>query len=270
MSEPRPPGHGLTAGYTVRQHLNRSNVYDVYAVWSTERDCLCIAKVLRPELTGEKAAQERLLREGRRLTAFTHPHLVRGYEVITTEAHTGPIVVTETLTGATLSRLIQDSGSQGLSAADVAQLGLHLCSALHYLHRHNLVHMDLKPSNIVCAAGKAILLDIDLAQPPGPCSPGMGTIEYMAPEQLAGASVDFSTDIWTLGGVLYRALTTHRPFPRSDGVRRIADNPDLTHLHRPGITPEFRDLITGCFAATREERPSIGAVRQALDAILDG
>ncbi|WP_114905792.1 protein kinase domain-containing protein [Ornithinimicrobium murale] len=80
-------------------------------------------------------------------------------------------------------------------------------------------HLDLKPSNIVAQAGKATLLDLSLAQAPGPCPAGMGTTEYMAPEQVAGDRVDTPTDVWGLAGVLYRAATGRRPFPASEHGR---------------------------------------------------
>lgn len=271
MNVPKRPGEALTAAYTVRQHLNRGNVHDVYSVWSAERDCLCIAKLLRPDRLDDATLRDRLIREGRCLTGFTHPHLVRGYEVIATEAITGPIVVTETLTGFTLSRLIQDSVPHGLSPGDAAQLGRQLCAALHYLHRHDLVHLDLKPSNIVCNAGRAVLIDIDLAQSPGPCRAGAGTAAYMAPEQMAGGPVAHPADIWGLGGVLYRALTCHRPFANSHIARRRSGHAaDLTRLERPGIGPEFRRLIADCLAVTPAERPTLDAVRRALDGLLAG
>jgi serine/threonine protein kinase len=267
MNPPEQPGAALTAAYTVQQHLNRGNVYDVYSVWSAQRDCLCIAKLLRPDQRGDTAKRERLIQEGHYLTAFTHPHLVRGYEVITIEAATGPIIVTETLTGATLSRLIQDAPS-GLNPNDAVQLGRQLCSALYYLHRHGLVHLDIKPSNIVCVAGRAVVLDIDLAQPPGPGRAGAGTIQYMAPEQMTGEPVAYAADVWGLGGVLYRALTGHRPFPGTKDKRRFEHTADFTRLDRPGINPELRQLATDCLTVAPAKRPGLGAVRQVLDALL--
>jgi serine/threonine protein kinase len=262
------PGDALSAAYTVAEHLSRGESYDVYSVWSAERDCLCIAKVLRPDRRGDKTRQARLIQEGCYLTGFSHPHLVRGYEVVPDAAATGPIVVTETLPGATLSRLVQDSPLPGLNPGDAAQLGRQLCSALHYLHHQGLVHRDLKPSNIVCVAGRAVVLDIDLARPPGPCRAGAGTLQYMAPEQLTDESVGYPADIWGLGGVLYRALTGRRPFPGAKDRREHTHTTDLTRLERPEITFELRQLVADCLAVTPVERPGLDAVRQRLDAVL--
>jgi serine/threonine protein kinase len=262
------PGEALAPGYTVEEHLSRGESYDVYSVWSAARDCLCIAKVLRPDHRGEKTKRERLSQEGRYLTGFSHPHIVRGYELIAEAPDTGPIVVTETLTGATLSRLIQDSPLPGLNPGDAAQLGRQLCAALHYLHRHGLVHRDLKPSNIICVAGRAVVLDIDLARPPGPCRAGAGTIHYMAPEQLTDEAVGYSADIWGLGGVLYRALTGHRPFPGTKDERANTHTADLTRLNQADITHELQQLVADCLTVTPGGRPGLDAVRQVLDTFL--
>lgn len=268
MSAPACPGETLIHGYQVRQHLRRGTEYDVYSVWSIERDCLCIAKMLCPDRAGDTASRARLVAEGRALVAFTHPHLVRGYAVLAPEAPTGPVVLMETLTGATLSRLIEDSAPHGLAASDVAQLGRQLCSALHYLHRHERIHLDLKPSNIVCSNGKAILFDIGLAQSPGSSRRGAGTAEYMAPEQWAGTPIDYATDIWGLGGVLYRALTSHRPFSRSLTDRKYGDTPDLTRLDRQTIDAASRQLVRDCLCVNPAERPGLDSVRQRLETVL--
>lgn len=267
QNKARQPGTALTAAYTVQQHLSRGDDYDVYSVRSTDRDCLCIAKLLRPDRCGDALQRDYLLREGRYLTKFSHPHLVRGYEVITTSA-AGPIVVTETLTGATLSRLIQNSFRRGLNPSDAAQFGRQLCSALHYLHRHDLIHLDLKPSNIICAAGRAVVLDLERARPPGSRRAGVGTLQYMAPEQLTHEPMGHAADIWGLGSVLYRALTGRRPFPGTIDERRRTHTADLKRLERVAINSELRRLIAGCLTVAPAERPSLDAVRRILDAFL--
>lgn len=201
-----PAAVQIPEGYRLLEHLSRGNDLDVWAAWSEERDCPCIVKMLRPDRIFDDRSRDRLLWEGQLLTELSHPHLVRGYELLGTERPpvptepSGPVLVMETLTGATLSLLIQTEHPDGMDPGDVALLGLHLCAILHYLHGRGVLHLDLKPSNIVCEAGKAVLLDLSLAQTPGLCRPGMGTAEYMAPEQVTGGTVGTATDIWGLGG----------------------------------------------------------------------
>lgn len=219
MSRTPPPetpplaaGTTLAPGYEVLAHLCRTGWLDLYDAWSQERECRCVVKVLRPDRGGERRLRERLLQEGRWLQTFTHPHLVRAYDTGETPE---PYVVLETLTGETLAHLI-DRRSRRLAANDLALLGLHLCSALHYLHGKGLLHLDLKPSNIVVGCRRAKVLDLSIARPPGPAPPGIGTFCYLAPEQARGGVLTPATDVWGLGSTLYEAATGDVPFDDTD------------------------------------------------------
>ncbi|GAB7029088.1 serine/threonine-protein kinase [Streptomyces sp. NPDC021749] len=207
----KPPlavGTTVLPGYEVLAHLCRTGWLDLYDAWSQERECRCVVKVLRPDRRDEQTLRERLLQEGRWLQTFTHPHLVRAYE---TGEMPEPHVVLETLTGETLAHLI-DRRRRRLAADDLALLGLHLCSALHYLHGKGLLHLDLKPSNIVISCRHAKVLDLSIARPPGPAPPGIGTFCYLAPEQARGGVLTPATDVWGLGSTLYEAATGEVPF----------------------------------------------------------
>lgn len=100
---PLAPGARPVPGYEVLAHLTRTGWLDVYDAWSEERACRCVVKTVRPDRRGEARLRERLLREGRWLCGFTHPHLVRGYATFVSPE---PLVVLETLTGETLSHLL--------------------------------------------------------------------------------------------------------------------------------------------------------------------
>ncbi len=266
---PLKAGELLIPGYRVCEHLNRGNVLDVYSVMSAERDCMCIAKLLRPERWRDGTARQQLITEGRLLTRLTHPHLVRGYELAEKARPGGPVLVLETLTGATLSRLIEEDFPQGLDTPDVALLGRQLCSVLHYLHTRNVLHLDLKPSNIICEAGQIRLFDLSLAQSPGECPAGRGTAEYMAPEQVAGESVGFAADVWGLGGVLFRAITGRRPFPRTTLPRRAGEGVNQEPLRRADLHAGMRGLVAGCLRQKPHDRPRLGDVRNILENIIE-
>ncbi|WP_244301975.1 serine/threonine-protein kinase [Streptomyces viridosporus] len=206
---PLPPGATPAAGYEVLAHLTRTGWLDVYDAWSYERDCRCLVKTLRPDRRHEPRLREQLLREGRWLQAFSHPHLVRAYETVEMPE---PLVVLETLTGETVAHLIGRLRHR-LAAQDVAFLGLHLCSALHYLHGRDLLHLDVKPSNVIIDCRRAKLLDLSVARPPGPAPAGIGTRCYLAPEQARGADLSAAADVWGVGITLYETATGDLPFP---------------------------------------------------------
>lgn len=205
---PLPAGGTLVPGYTILGHLHQSNNYDVYDVYSEERACRCIAKTPRQDRLGRERTRQALMREGGLLEGLTHPHVARLYEKIEGPA---PVLILETLTGETLAHLI-DTGYRRLPIKEIAHLGLHLCSAVHYLHGRGILHLDLKPSNIVSERGIAKILDLSIAHPPGPTRRGAGTTQYMAPEQVRGEVVDVSTDVWGIGAVLFEAATAEPPF----------------------------------------------------------
>ena len=202
-------------GYRVIEHLSRTRRFDTYEVWSEDRACSCVAKVVREDRRGEERVREALIAEGERLIGLVHPHIVRGYELI---AQPETALIMETLDGETLAHLI-DRTPGGLPAEDVAWLGLHLASALRYLHNRDLLHLDVKPANVVAEAGRAKLLDLSCARPPGRYERGAGTWCYQAPEQEKGGELGPPADVWGLGMTLYEAATGDEVEGRPPSVR---------------------------------------------------
>ncbi len=200
---PLPSGEVIAPGYRVVGFLRRGRDLDVYDLWSESRNCRCVGKTVRPDRLEKRDARARLLREGKLLLRLTHPHIVRAYEVQTTPA---PLVILETLPGETLSHLL-DRRRRRLGVQEVAHLGLHLCSAIGYLHRNDILHLDLKPSNIIATHGMAKVLDLSVARPPGLHRGGIGTTGYMAPEQSLGGEFGPYTDVWGIGVTLYEVAT---------------------------------------------------------------
>lgn len=184
------------------------------------------AKTLRPDRATEPHLRRRLLREGRLLRHLTHPHIVRAYDVLTEPA---PVVVLETLTGATLSALIDERRWRQLPVRQVALLGVQLASALRYLHANKVVHCDLKPGNVIAEAGRAKVIDLSLARRPGRGRQGAGTRDYMAPEQARGEWISTATDVWGLGArcttrppATSRSTAKPRSKPAGTAIRRLA------------------------------------------------
>jgi serine/threonine protein kinase len=264
-AEPLALGQSLLPGYRVLGHLGRGETLDVYDVWSEERWSRCVVKVLRPDHRDDATAGRQLVREGRLVQRLQHPHIVRGYATI---VQPEPAVVLETLTGATLSHLLEQ-GRRRLPAAEVVFLGIHLCSALHYLHGRNVLHLDLKPANVVSERGLAKLLDFSIARPPGRGVKEEGTPAYMAPEQVAGGELTAATDAWGLGAVLYEALSGEAPFPGSEPLHYEQLERPLRPLprRRPAALTE---LITACLAIEPVARPGLAAIWDCLHDLAPG
>ncbi|WP_406471420.1 serine/threonine protein kinase [Streptomyces hirsutus] len=287
---PLAPGTRPVPGYEVLAHLARTGWLDVYDVWSEERDCRCVIKAVRPDRRDQEQLRDQLLREGRWLGAFTHPHLVRAYETFESPV---PLVVLETLTGETLSHLVHRLRRRP-SAADVALLGVQLCSAIHYLHGQGLLHLDLKPSNVVVDCGHAKVLDLSIARPPGPAPAGVGTFCYLAPEQARGGPLSAAADVWGIGITLYEVASGDVPFGREDSHEvpprgKKGDEPydgsvtggrDDSYPQLEGTAPPIGSrrrlpgglaaAIDGCLRTDPSSRLSVAELATALDATLPG
>ncbi|GHD85656.1 serine/threonine-protein kinase [Streptomyces naganishii] len=281
LPPPLAPGARPAPGYEVLGHLVRTGWLDLYDAWSDERACRCVVKVLRPDRRDEDDLADRLLREGRWLRDFTHPHLVRGYETFDGPE---PVVVLETLTGETLAHLVHRLRRRP-AATDVAMLGVQLCSAVHYLHGRDLLHLDLKPSNVVVDRGHAKLLDLGLARPPGPVPPGVGTFSYLAPEQAAGGTLTTAVDVWGIGVTLYETATGEVPFERDRGRERERERdwsqdtdpryPQLEEAAPPvaarrRLPRPLAAAVDGCLRPDPADRPTVGRLATALAALLPG
>ena len=225
----------------------------MYDVWSHERDCRCTLKLLRDDRLDHRPARRALMREGRLLQRLSHPHIVRLYEII---REPRPALVLETLPGATLEHLVARGR---LSVHDLVRLGMHLCSALGHLHAHGYVHRDMKTSNVIANNGLAKVLDLSIACPPGRGHAGVGTRQYLAPEQARGDWLDPRTDVWGLGVVLFEAATGRMPFEfRHDGPRYPqleARAPSVRAVRR--LPSRLGQAIDACLEPRACSRPAI-------------
>lgn len=254
------PGTEMAPGYEVIAHLRRGKRLDVYDVWSTERVCRCIAKTITPDRLDEESARRKLVAEGELLCRFTHPNIVRAYEIATATDAATPVVIMETLTGRTLGRLLDDV-DDGLDVTDAAWLGLHICSAVSYLHLNRVLHLDLKPDNVVCEQGRAKVIDLSIAGPPGPSRPGQGTYDYLSPEQARGENVTSATDVWGIGVTLFETLTGSVPFDDHDDDEDEDDEDENGESDEAEESTYDSDGDSDDYPQAALRAPSIGEVR---------
>lgn len=265
---PVAPGEMLVPGYRVVNFLRRGRDLDTYDLWSEERFCRCVGKTVRPDRLEASDATERLLREGQLLLGLTHPHIVRAYDVMEEPI---PLLILETLPGETLAHLI-DRRERRLSGGDIAHLGLHLCSAIAYLHRNDILHLDLKPSNIIVTQGMAKVLDLSIARRPGPHRGGIGTRGYRAPEQSLGGELGTFTDVWGIGISLYEVATGESACYRGDeptasGPESVACQPQPVRRARR-LAPELGSAIDRCLSSDPDQRPTVFALAATLEAFI--
>jgi len=212
----------LAPEYDVEREIASGGMGMVFLGRDTALECPVAIKVLRPELATAHAA-ERFLREARMLASLRHPHIVPVHHV--GQAGEFFYYVMDFLEGETLA----DRLARGpLGPSEALKLGRDLLDALQEAHERLVVHRDIKPSNVFFVGGRALLVDFGIAKPvsgtsggavtprgraPAPApsltAPGsvVGTLDYMPPEQAAGAEVTPRADLYAVGMVLYEALT---------------------------------------------------------------
>jgi len=243
---------------------------EVYRARDTRLDRTVALKIIRQSELPERDRVERFKREARAISRLSHPNICTLYDI---GEHDGEaFLVMEYLEGETLASRLERGP---LPIREVLRFGAQMAEALDIAHRNGVIHRDLKPSNIMFASGSVKLLDFGLAklrEPDGgrPVSDTtmtlglstdgtlLGSLPYMAPEQLEGKPVDERTDIFALGAVLYEMLTGEAAFQGSTQVSLIAAilsvEPVSMVTRQPQTPPLVDRTIRRCLAKAPDER----------------
>lgn len=222
----------LGGHYRLVRLLGRGGMSDVYEAVDERNGTTVALKIVR---SGDPEFVRRLTQEARALESFEHPGLIRLLD--TGLAGDDAFLVMEFVDGPTLAESLQKGP---LSAPDSAALGARLADALAYVHERGIVHRDLKPSNILQSSkGDAWIGDFGIAQLHDATTltaagTTLGTVVYMAPEQLEGGPVGPSADVWSLGIVLLECLTGRRVYEGSPS--------EIVASRMAGPVPVPRDL----------------------------
>jgi serine/threonine-protein kinase len=228
--------------------------------------------MLGPHLGSDENASRRLRREAKVAASLGHPNIVRVYDVIGPEHGTQAIVMEE-LPGKTLADRIWDEGP--LPFDRLLQVVRAVVSGLEAAHAKDLIHRDIKTSNILLTPeGEPKIADFGIAQGPNltATSTVHGSIHYMAPEQALGASSDARTDLYGLGCVVYEMLTGSTPFSGTTAEviqQHLASDPRPVQELRANVPDGLSELAMRLLRKNPEERPASAAVvAEALDRLL--
>src|SRR4051795_7751079 len=173
-------------------------------------------KILQPELGGDEAFRERFIRESQSAAALHHPNIVTVYDA--GEADGLLYLAMQYIDGPDLATVLHREGPQ--PAVRCMLIVDQLAQALEAAHAHGLIHRDVKPANVLIDDECCYLTDFGLTKPvavtTAVTAPGqfVGTVDYVAPEQIRGQQVDARADVYGLGCLMYRALAGQPPFPR--------------------------------------------------------
>jgi Tol biopolymer transport system component len=242
---------------------------EVYKATDTRLDRLVAIKTLRGELAADPERRLRFEREARAVAALSHPHICTLHDVGRQDGI--EYLVMELLDGETLAARL---GRGPLPLHEMLACATEIAEGLAAAHRRGIVHRDLKPANVMLTRGGAKLLDFGLAK--SPLEPGvvdggaetassltgkgqiLGTLHYMAPEQLEGRPVDARTDVFAFGLILHEMATGTRAFSGETPATLIGailhTTPPAVSSVVPGAPPALDVLIAGCLAKEPDER----------------
>ena len=260
--------------YEVVSLVGSGGMGEVYKARDTRLDRLVAIKLLHADLAERPERRARFEIEARAISALSHPHICTLFDV--GDVGGRAFLVMEFLDGETLSdRLTRGA----LPIGDVLRYASEIADALEHAHREGVVHRDIKPSNVLLTAAGAKLLDFGLAkrallEDDDPCATEsmyrtmtadgtlVGTVQYMAPEQLEGKAIDARTDVFGFGMLLYEMTTGQKAFPGDSRASLIAAiltaQPATIAVARPaecGRAPAGLDhIVQRCLAKEPVER----------------
>jgi len=268
------PGVVLQDRYEIADEIGRGGFSIVYRARDRRIGADVAIKLLVPPPAAARLARERLRREVQVVRQLSHPNIVAVYDVV----DDGPwsFVVMEYVPGPDLAVRVRQRGPLDPDAA--ARLGCDITAALAAAHRRGILHRDVKPQNILLAPdGRARLTDFGSARLAGQetvTQTGglVGTVDYAAPEQLAGGRGDARADEYALGVTLYYALTGELParVPSRGGadVGRVGHRP---RLRRPDVPAWLDDVVRRATMPDPDDRfPAIALLADALERGADG
>ena len=244
------PLTGRTIGpYRVDEEVGRGGMGVVYKATDTRLGRVVALKMLPPAYSRDPVARERLSREARAAAALSHPSIAVVYAL--EEIDGDLFIASELVDGATLRAGL---AAGPLDKSRVLETVLQIAEALDAAHRHGIVHRDLKPENVLLTSdGRIKVVDFGLARSMAPVTDSaagltlagsrLGTLGYMAPEQLRGQPIDARVDVFAFGVMVYELATGSHPFGGSDPAalieRLVSDNPPLSRR----LEPAALDLV---------------------------
>jgi hypothetical protein len=229
-------------------------------------------KILNPALVADPTFVERFRREAQAAAALNHPNIVTIYDTGTTDDTY--YIVMEYVPGQNLKEMVRAHGP--LSEDDLLYIGAQIAAALDCAHRHDLIHRDIKPHNVLRAPdGAAKVTDFGIARAAGASQLTatqmvMGTAQYISPEQALHRPLDGRSDLYSLGVVLYELLVGHPPFtgdsPVAVAMQQVHDPPPPIRVARPEIAETTEAVVMRALTKDPAARfQTADAMRAALE-----
>ena len=271
MSELQP-GDVLEGRYVIDRPIARGGMSTVYRCLDTRLDREVAAKVMDSRYLDDEVFLDRFSREARAMAKLSHPNLVGVYDF--SADRDDVFLIMELITGGTLRELLAERGPMPPHAAAAVMRGM--LTGLAVAHRRGLVHRDIKPDNILIDGDHTVkLADFGLvraaSESPHSTDQIVGTVAYIAPEQVDGSDLSLATDVYSAGIVLFELLTGTVPFsgdtPLGHAMARLQRDVPPPSSRIAGV-PKLFDELTAT-ATARNPRERFSGAHEFLDALDD-
>ncbi len=272
--------------YEEGESLGRGGMADVRKGIDNRLGRTVAIKRLRIDLASDPTFQARFRREAQSAAALNHPSIVAVYDTGEEPDPNGsgitiPYIVMEYVQGKTLRDMLREG--RKIMTERALEITSGVLEALDYSHRAGIVHRDIKPGNVMLNQYGAVkVMDFGIARAVADTSATMtqtaaviGTAQYLSPEQARGETVDFRSDLYSTGCLLYELLTGRPPFvgesPVSVAYQHVRENPAPPSSYDPSIPPEVDAVVLKALAKDREQRYQTAAeMRADIHRILAG
>jgi serine/threonine protein kinase len=269
------------AGYRIERRLGRGGMGILYLALEPGLERRVALKLIAPEAAADEVFARRFAEESRIAASIEHPNVVPIYAA--GEEDDVPFIAMRFVAGSDLGRRIASEGR--MAPAEAVALIAQVGNGLDAIHAAGLVHRDVKPANVLLSgeggSEHAYITDFGVARnvatESGLTQTGrfVGTLDYVAPEQISGDAIDARVDVYAVGCLLYKLLTGEVPFPREGEAARLYahlnDPPPAPSLLEPSLPMALDDVVIRAMSKAPEDRyPSAGDLGRAAQAALSG
>ena len=275
-------GRTLDGLYTVRELIGTGGMANVYKAvvgpgGPVPEGTVVAVKVLRQELMHDPDLVRRFKNESKAISLLNHPNIVKVYDVSVSD--TLQYIVMEYVDGMTLREYLNERGGK-LTSRETVHFISQILKALDHAHHNGVVHRDIKPQNIMLLDnGQLRMMDFGIARisrAENQLSGGkaMGSVHYISPEQAKGDETDFTSDIYSVGVMMYEMLSGHLPFDADDvvevAIKQISDKPRSLQELAPGVPRGLVEITERAMAKRPENRyASAAEMLEALNAYVE-
>jgi len=270
-------GTAFGSGYLLQREIGVGGMGTVWRGWALGEQRAIAVKILHPHLSADQGVVGRFLREGDVLKRLDHPHLVKVHDLVVEGGRLG--LVMDVVEGGDLNALRKRRGT--LPPVEVVRIGAQVAGALAAAHAMNVVHLDLKPANVLISRHAendvADTIDVRLTDfgiariidspDQAATTTTYGTPDYMAPETALSGSAGSASDLYALGITLYELIVGRPPHGGGQALAVLARHIERMPKRLPGIPDSLWDVIVACTAREPADRPDATSVAARLAAV---